>query len=412
MLKRKRPLTGLALLSASIGMAVAQNPVKPPVFQSTNGIGLVMADSSFGINFRFRMQNRFGFMSNEDDPLSPKEFDMRVRRLRMRFDGFMLDPRLTWNLQLSFTRGDQDWDNSLVPNILRDAMVHYKMTKNFTLSMGLGKLPGNRQRVVSSGELQFVDRSIVNAALTLDRDFGITGTYTAHIGKSQLVAKAVLSSGEGRGVTTSKEFSNTSVTDQGLAYTGRLEFLPFGSFTSRGDYFEGDLLRESKPKLSLAATLHHNERAIRRGGQLGVLLFAPRSFNALHADLVFKYKGFAYTAEYLNRTMSGKDSAITRKGSETSWVYTGAGMNHQLSYCFKSRWEIAARLSDLKPDRQIWSTKDGFNQRQYALGVSKYLNRHRVKCQTDLTWYQHFNPVTGVKNKDSYVCRFQVELGI
>jgi hypothetical protein len=402
----------LAIWCISIGFAHAQKYMQPPKFQTSSGIGLVMADSSFSINFRFRMQNRFGFSSDEAQPLSPQEFDMRVRRLRLRMDGFMLDPRLTWNLQLSFTRADQDWDNSLVPNVLRDAMIHYKMNRNFTLSMGLGKLPGNRQRVVSSGEQQFVDRSVVNAALTLDRDYGITAAYLAHIGKSQLVMKAVVSSGEGRGVASSKEFSNTSVSDAGLAYTGRVEFLPFGPFSSRGDYFEGDLLREAKPKLSMAATLHHNERAIRRGGQLGVLLFEPRSFRALHADMVFKYRGFAYSAEYLNRIMAGNDSAITRKGSELSWVYTGWGMNHQMSYCFKSNWELAARYSELNPDRQIWNTKDGFQQRQYAVGVSKYLNKHRVKCQSDLTWDEQFNPANGVKKKGSFIWRFQVELGI
>ena len=408
----KQSTMTLALLFVCISSATSQKAPQVPLFQSSNGIGLVMADSSFSSNFRFRMQQRFGFASADDAPLDPHEFDMRVRRLRLRLDGFMLDPRLTWNLQLSFTRADQDWDNSLVPNVLRDAMIHYRFNKHFTLSMGLGKLPGNRQRVISSGEQQFVDRSVVNAALTLDRDFGITGTYQTNIGKAVLIAKGVVSSGEGRGVTTSKEFSNTSVSDHGLAYTGRVEFLPFGAFSKRGDYFEGDLLREAKPKLSIAATLHHNERSIRRGGQLGVLLFAPRSFNALHADMVFKFRGFAYSAEYLNRIMAGNDSAITRKGNEISWVYTGWGMNHQMSYCFKNRWELAGRYSTLNPDKQIWGTKDGFQQRQYALGISKYLNKHRVKCQSDLTWDEQYNPQSGAKNKGSFIWRFQVELGI
>lgn len=408
----KHPLSTLVLLLTSIVIVEAQQTMPPPKFQSSNGIGLVMADSSFSINVRFRMQNRFGISSPEDRPLSPQEFEMRVRRLRLRMDGFMLDPRLTWNLQLSFTRADQDWDNSLVPNVLRDAMIHYRFNKHFALSMGLGKLPGNRQRVISSGEQQFVDRSIVNAALTLDRDYGITGTYQSFLGRALIIAKAVVSSGEGRGVTNSKEFTNAAVSDQGLAYTGRLEFLPFGAFTGRGDYFEGDLLREAKPKLSLAATIHHNERAIRRNGQLGVLLFEPRSFRAFHADMLFKFRGFAYAAEYLNRMMAGNDSAMTRKGTEQSWVYTGWGTNHQLSYCFKNHWELAGRYSVLNPDRQIWSTKDGFQQRQYAVGVSKYLNKHRVKCQSDFTWNEQFNPANGVKNKGSFIWRFQVELGI
>jgi hypothetical protein len=39
--------------------------------------------------------------------------------------------------------------------------------------------------------------------------------------------------------------------------------LPLGKFANKGDYFEGDLERETKPKLSLAGGYHHNETLTR-----------------------------------------------------------------------------------------------------------------------------------------------------
>lgn len=57
-------LTLAALLSLSTGLQ-AQN--KAPQFVSKNGIGLVMPDSLFSINFRFRIQSRVGLAAHDED---------------------------------------------------------------------------------------------------------------------------------------------------------------------------------------------------------------------------------------------------------------------------------------------------------------------------------------------------------
>lgn len=69
-----------------------------------NGIGFKSPDSLFFMNMRFRMQNRLGF--NADDEFNIEEVEATVKRLRLRFDGFVLSPKLTYYLQLSFTLGD------------------------------------------------------------------------------------------------------------------------------------------------------------------------------------------------------------------------------------------------------------------------------------------------------------------
>ncbi|MBK8658944.1 MAG: hypothetical protein IPN22_08755 [Bacteroidetes bacterium] len=170
--------------------------VLPPWLSFKNGIGVTTPDSLFSLNFRFRIQSRVGYVSRSDEEFTPEEFDFRVRRIRMRIGGFIYTPRLTYNIQLSFSRADMDWDVSQVPNVLRDAMISYTIPQGLTFSMGQGKLPGNRQRVNSSGELQFADRSIVNNALTIDRDFGVFVNYTNHINDFHFIIKTALSSGE------------------------------------------------------------------------------------------------------------------------------------------------------------------------------------------------------------------------
>jgi len=53
---------------------------------------------------------------------------------------------------LGFAHGDINSANSLAQNILilRDAMLFYKANKRVRIGFGQTKLPGNRQRQVSS----------------------------------------------------------------------------------------------------------------------------------------------------------------------------------------------------------------------------------------------------------------------
>jgi hypothetical protein len=70
---------------------------------------------------------------------------------------------------LSFAPGDvgeiREGENI---NIIRDAVVFIALI-NIGISFGQTKLPGNRQRVNSSGALQLTDRSINNAKFTIDK---------------------------------------------------------------------------------------------------------------------------------------------------------------------------------------------------------------------------------------------------
>src|SRR5690606_23981483 len=154
--------------------------------------------------------NRLGFKQTMDG-MDKGNFDARIRRLRMRMDGYIYTPKISYSVQLAFTRSDQDFDDSGIANIVRDAVMFYNFDDDFYISFGQNKLPGNRQRVNSSGALQFADRSLVNENFTLDRDFGISLNLSKKIGAMPINAKAAVSTGEGRAA---------AATDPGLAYTG------------------------------------------------------------------------------------------------------------------------------------------------------------------------------------------------
>lgn len=337
------------------------------------GLQFRSPDTSFYINFRFRMQNRIGAFTTSGTDLNFNEYDARVRRLRMRVDGFIMNPKLTYSIQLAFTRSDQDVDNTGVANIVRDAVVFYHFSPKFYIGFGQNKLPGNRQRVNSSGQLQFADRSIVNGAMTIDRDFGLKAYYKNKIGEMDYYLKGAVSTGEGRSVNS---------TDNGLAYTGRVELLPLGAFTGDGDYSEGDLEREPKPKISIAAGYSINKKTNRTGGQLGKELYRPVDMATWMIDAIGKYRGWAYSVEYLKRHV---DNPMTYNSTgNLRYAFTGDGINHQFSYTFPTNFELAFRYSRLTPSAKIISQEPRKNILE--IGTTKYLNKHRVKLQLNVNY--------------------------
>jgi phosphate-selective porin OprO/OprP len=400
-MKQFLSLLGFAICTA----ALAQTPV-PYVNFNKNGFGLATQDSAYTLNIRFRMQNRALMNTTSGDDLQPESFEARVRRCRLVFSGHVINPRLSYYLQLSFSRGDMDWsvtdetNQNLSPNVVRDAVIYYKVVPNWQVGIGQTKLPGNRQRVNSSGALQFYDRSLVNALFTTDRDFGVFSTYTIKgNGKFTTLFKTAISTGEGR---------NSNMSNAGLAYTGRLEFLPFGAFTDGGDYFEGDVMREESPKLNIAGGYMLNDMAVRTGGQLGKDLHGTKTYNLYMADLVFKYRGFCLLSEYMRR--DADNPYVVGSDDITRFIPTGDGINNQVSYCFPNMWEIALRQTLVTPHKDVIA--DFSQAEQYGVGVTKYLNKHKVKAQFNVLYNRERDLDNQRYGNDFYTMVFQLELGI
>jgi hypothetical protein len=228
---------------------------------------------------------------------------------------------------------------------------------------------------------------------------GVFANYFADHEKFAFRIKTAITSGEGR---------NALPSDRGLAYTGRVEILPLGAFSGRNDYFEGDLQHEPRPKISIGGTIHTNKRAIRTGGELGRPLYEPRDLFSAHADIVVKYKGWALSSEYLYRQTD--NPATLDQNQNVRYVTAGQGVNTQVSYCSTKMWETALRHSYLTPQRELYGAE--VTRSQYGICIGKYLNKHRVKVQTDITYEYLRNPETSQKAGDSLLWRFQVELGI
>ena len=370
-----------------------------PNIEIGKGITFQPRSKWYSMTLRFRMQNMVGLSFDRD--FSLKQTEARVKRLRLRFDGYIYSPKLVYSIQLGFTPYDTKELPNSNTNLVRDAIVYYVPNAHWNIGFGQTKIKANRARVNSSSALQFVDRSIVNSEFNLDRDFGFFGEYNGRIGKRfRLSAKGSITLGEGRNWSTSS--------DGGLAYTGRLELYPLGRFKSKGDVIEGDFEHEERVKILLAGAYSYNSRAVRIQGQNGALMpeGEHRNLGSYFFDFILKYRGFAFYTDFMGRTC---DRPLFDQ-EQGLFVYTGKGLNLQTSYLIKQKWEIALRNSTMFPDGEVQSLAGYRRWNQTTIGVTRYLIEHSLKLQADAS-YNHqsgaLNP-----NYNRWEIRFQVELGL
>lgn len=370
-----------------------------PYYSFGKGLGITSPDSLFKLNIRFRIQNRVTYFSEEErDNL----YEAQIRRLRLRLDGYVGNPKFLYVIQLSFAPGDvgviEDGENI---NIIRDAAFIYRPSSNWSVIFGQTKLPGNRQRVNSSGALQLTDRSINNARFNIDRDFGFQVYYiNENLDAFSYNIKTAVSTGEGR--------NWTKTSDDAVALTGKVELFPFGSFKKNGYYFEGDVLREEKPKLLLSGAYHQNNNALRTQGQLGEQLFYSTTIRSLFFDALLKYNGWSFMTAYMDRTASRLITYNPVDVSNFNYVHAGSGMDYQLSYVFPSNYEIIGRFSSQKVKEEIKVFTP--NVDQYCLGLTRYLWEHTFKLQGEVTYstLNYYNNTT----LNNWYLRVQVEIGI
>lgn len=369
------------------------------IIQSRFGKGLqfVAADSSFGIRFGARMQLRYQGGTNTDTKNWDDQF--LVRRARLKFEGFAYSPKLTYELELGLSNNDignsiPDQTNN-ASNIVLDAVVGWEMIPGLVLYVGQTKLPGNRERIVSSQKMQFVDRSLLNARFNIDRDAGLQLHHEHVVGQMVFREIVSVSMGEGRNITINNQ--------GGYDYTGRFEILPFGAFKDGGDYSGSDLAREETPKLALAAAYDFNNDATREQGQLGDFLSQKRNLHTLFIDAMFKYRGFSAMAEYADkRAPRGPVVLVNDTGGVEETFVTGDALNLQAGYLFPSNWEIAGRYTAFNPDEVTEIAPEN----QYTLGLSKYIVGHSLKVQGDAT----LRDFEGAR--EAYVFRLQLELAL
>ncbi len=357
-------------------------PVKATRFVPGKGFETASKDGRFSLQIRARAQIRYELLHPNVEGENTEQV-MMLRRLRLQFQGNVFGKHNRYYIQFGFTDPDMsnavlaDEDGTITKNPIRDARAEFDYLRDFTVWAGQMKIPFSRQRVNSSGNLNMVDRSLLNEEFQLDRDIGVQFLSKDIGGKGWFGYNAGVFMGEGR--------NNWDHSDLGMLYVARFEITPMGKFE---DYSEGDVERTPTPKLAIGGAYAFQDRG---KGTHGV--WGPRwadlgtaNFHNAGADAIFKFRGMSFnTAFHWRKIVDRKGGGAVDEDGNLIPIEigrSGLGWLAQLGYLVpKIDLEVVGRYAFV---RDVYGDASSMPARDEAgLAVNYYFAGHNLKLQLD-----------------------------
>jgi phosphate-selective porin OprO/OprP len=350
-------------------------------FRPGEGFELATADGKYALRIRARLQIRY----DAEVPHvkgEPSTHLLQIRRARLQFTGNVFGKHNRYYIQLGFAPRDMlgglvEGSEQIRYNPVRDARLEFTYLRDATVWVGQMKVPFSRQRVISSGNQQFVDRSSVNEEFNLDRDIGLQLRSDDVAGLGKLKYAAGLFLGDGRNAY--------QLTRTGVLVVGRVSVHPLGEFK---DESEADLERMRRPGLSLGGAYAYHDDAPGDRGIHGVRP-ADGGTTDLHnatADLMFKWRGLSVASAFHVRRARRRNpgDAVDAEGMPVPVAAPrdGLGFFTQVGYLLPPiDLELAARYSFVRGRRgAVTSLVD---RDELGGGLSYYFIGHNLKLQLD-----------------------------
>lgn len=361
------------------------------------GATISVQEGRFALTTQLRGQVRYTLEGPDDERA---RHGLTIPRARLDFEAHVWGKVNALNIQLAFSPNDLGLSSQGIEDApLLDFYFQQTSLRDLSLRLGLHKVPFRRERLTSSGDLELVDRSLVNRELDINRDVGLTFYSSDLFGLNLLRYWVGIFNGEGRSPTELRSVGR----DGGLMYVVRAELLPMGVFSA---FSQGDLTYSHRPQLSLGAGYVFWHRAEQVRGRRGPD-HAPgvwTNFQYATFDAMFKWAGFALTGEVTYRT--GEPTTRLRQPpppEDIPPVPVTVGTFLQASYTLQTvPLAVAARWSELVPLRNSWVPAI---YREAGGGLTYYFAGHAFKVQLDVfrQWLAF--------NRGATTGRLQLEVG-
>lgn len=359
-------------------MADAAVDTEKVKFKAGKGLSFQSKDKRFAMQIRLRAQMLYTLLNDAGGGTT--EHGLTIRRARLVFGGNFFGEHIKYKTEFGLSPRDMNFrDGAPSQSPIFDWYFEFDKLESLTFRVGQYKVPYSRQRVVSSGDLQMVDRSIANGEFNLDRDVGFDFRSKDFLGWGKLRYYAGVYLGEGRDPFETDDFK--------LFYLGRIEVLPLGLFE---DYSEADFERSTKPKLSLGAAYAFVDGAKRNRGILGSTPSdgGTTDYHNVTADLVFKIAGFSATGEFFYRhgqrdfgTATETDDMGNEVPAPLEASRNGVGWFGQAAFLIpRTSLELASRYGQI---RRLGSASGVPVEDELGGALSYYFARHPLKLQLD-----------------------------
>ncbi len=361
---------------------------------TNKGFVFATRDGKFELQLASRIQFRYA-TPDDQNPVNFDDFNngnadnFKINRARLKIGGHAYQPWIKYYFEYELSQSN-----------LLDFRVMVEKIPWLKVKFGQWKVEFTRERFISSGDQQLVDRSIINRPFTLDRQQGVT--IYGHL-KEKGIADfnywAALLTGTGRGAT----FND----DHKLMYFGRLQW----NFLGRDVPFSGsDIKITDKPAGLIALSGATNTSPYTRfsqagGGSLegfenGVA--GQYTVNQLNLETAFNYKGLSWSSEFHRKQINDN---INNQTTQLGGYYLQLGyFPNQIISFWPKPLEIATRYARYRPDMEI----ENNSQNELALALNWFFAGHKNKISAEITRFTFKD--TSLPQKDE--TRFRVQYDI
>ncbi len=351
----------------------AQEDKKDFYITKGKGFEFHFFEDQYLLQVDFRGQFRANYLHNEfpilGEGFTEENTNFKINRARIKIGGHIYKPYYKFY-----------FEQDLVGGNLLDFRVMIEKYSFLKLKVGQWKARYSRERIISSGNQQDVERSIINSVFTIDRQQGVSlyGNLKGN-GSANFNYWVSVFSGTGRGGT-----SNDNST---LMYLLRLQWNPNGEILK----FSGSDIENHQKFISSFAiagvtnTSKYTQFSTSGGGQLPGFedgIDGQYKVDQFLFETAFKYKGISWQQELHYKNVDDKVNL-----EQTSLI----GNYFQLGYFFNSSFkkfpkelEIFARQAFYNPNLDI----SGNNHYEYTIGCNWFFKGHKNKLTFDYSYLQ------------------------
>ena len=370
-------------------------------FDFGNGVSLSFEDGdyNFSINGYIKPTYVYNEMTSIVDGGTINEFNRQFKSKNsvLEISGNAKKEKVSFSIRMDYS----------LSNPLLEAWVGYHPSKSINVYFGQkNSFLNNREMIFNEDILQFTDRSLLsqNHTNSYGQEFGLFIETT--FGEEFILSpKFAVTSGDGR-----NSFGEDSRDSDlgGVKFGARLDLYPFGNF-SKGNEGSVDLFGEQKLIMELGFAYSKNiGTSHRTGNGHGDIMFYDADGNnnlpdyeKIFVDLLLKYKGFSFLAEYADAAASGLNQTYTDTFNLlipqqiSEYLVLGSSYNFQIGYIFQNDIGIDFRYEFSTPEftNEINNPYENSILQDFenmSFGISKYFDDNNLKIQVGVSSIKYF----------------------
>ena len=370
-------------------------------FDFGNGVSLSFEDGDYNFNINGYIKPTYVYndMTSIVDGGTINEINRQFKSKNsvLEISGNAKKEKVSFSIRMDYS----------LSNPLLEAWVGYHPSKNVNVYFGQkNSFLNNREMIFNEDILQFTDRSLLsqNHTNSYGQEFGLFIETT--FGEEFILSpKFAVTSGDGR-----NSFGEDSRDSDlgGVKFGARLDLYPFGNF-SKGNEGSVDLVGEQKLIMELGFAYSKNiGTSHRTGNGHGDIMFYDADGNnnlpdyeKIFVDLLLKYKGFSFLAEYADAAASGLNQTYTDTFNLlipqqiSEYLVLGSSCNFQLGYIFQNDIGIDFRYEFSTPEftNEINNPYENSILQDFenmSFGISKYFDDNNLKIQVGVSSIKYF----------------------